>query len=210
MSNTVIVDYGMGNLRSVLRRIEKLGFPAAISSDPEVVSGADKIILPGVGAFKSGMLQLEERGLTSVLHEKAMVEKVPTLGICLGMQLIAQASEEGDASGLGWIDADVIRFRFEAGGGEALKVPHMGWNTVSLTKPQHPFVSDLEEAPRFYFVHSYHLRVPDAELVLGTTNYGYDFPAIVAQGNIWAAQFHPEKSHQFGVTLLKSFLEKSG
>jgi imidazole glycerol-phosphate synthase subunit HisH len=199
----VIVDYGMGNLGSIVNMIKKVGSQAVISSDPEQIRQAPKIILPGVGAFDTGMRRLNELGLVDVLNEKVLVEKTPTIGVCLGMQLLAKGSEEGVLPGLGWIDADVVRFRFE---GNQLRIPHMGWNTVNIQHEECLF-RGLNNESRFYFVHSYHMVCHNTEDILTTTPYGYDFVSSVERGNIYGAQFHPEKSHKFGMRLLKNFVE---
>jgi glutamine amidotransferase len=158
-----------------------------------------------VGAFDAGMAHLRELDLVSVLEQKVMKDKVPILGICLGLQLFSKRSEEGVKPGFGWIDAETVRFRFgkDTGG---LKIPHMGWNTVQKTGRGRLF-RDLPEGERFYFVHSYHLRCVDHGDEALTTRYGYDFPSAIEHGNIYGVQFHPEKSHKFGMRLLKNFLE---
>lgn len=200
----VIIDYGMGNLGSIGNMLKRIGAEGVISSDPSVIDGADSLILPGVGAFDHGMEKLKELGLIPVLNQRVIQENVPLLGICLGMHLLARKSEEGDLPGLGWLDADVKRFKFEADV-SALKIPHMGWNEVTPKKPD-PLYEGFEDELRFYFVHSYHVVCDGGDDELGTTWYGYDFASIVRRGNIIGAQFHPEKSHKFGMTLLKNFL----
>ncbi len=202
----VIVDYGMGNLGSILNMLKKVGAPAAkISSDPRDIEQAEKLILPGVGAFDAGMQKLRETGLVSLLNEKVIKLKTPTLGVCLGMQLIGKVSEEGELPGLGWIDAETIRFRFNPNQ-TRLKIPHMGWNTVKV-KREGTLFKDMYAEPRFYFVHSYHVVSHNPEDILTTTDYGYEFVSAIQRGNIMAAQFHPEKSHKFGMKLYKNFVE---
>ncbi len=202
----VIVDYGMGNLGSILNMLKKIGAPAAkISSDPKDIEQADKLILPGVGAFDTGMQHLRESGLIPVLNEKVLKAKTPTLGVCLGMQLMAKISEEGELPGLGWFDAETIRFRFDSKK-TGLKVPHMGWNTVNVRRAGTLF-QDMYEDARFYFVHSYHFVAHDPADVLTNTEYGYEFVSGVQRGHIMAVQFHPEKSHKFGMKLYKNFVE---
>ncbi|MBN1211066.1 MAG: imidazole glycerol phosphate synthase subunit HisH [candidate division Zixibacteria bacterium] len=201
-----IVDYHSGNLGSILNMLKKLGVPAKISSRPEDIKNADKLILPGVGAFDTGMANIQKLGLFDILNEKVLEDKTPLLGICLGMQLLAERSDEGDLPGLGWLKGDIVRFKFNGPSGE-LKVPHMGWNSVSVINDNSLF-KDIDE-PRFYFVHSYHFRCEDSRDVLATTDYGYEFPASVHRDNIWGTQFHPEKSHRFGLQLLKNFVEQS-
>ena len=198
-----IVDYGMGNLGSISNMLKKIGVQSAISSDPLVIEEAEKLILPGVGAFDLGMKNLSQRGLVEKLKSQVMERKKPILGLCLGMQLFTRSSEEGQLPGLGWLNARTVRFTFS--GPEAnLKIPHMGWNTLQIYRC-HPLLNDLGPDARFYFDHSYHVLCNDNDNVLATTTYGYDFPSIVAQGNILGAQFHPEKSHKFGMKLLKNF-----
>ncbi len=198
-----IVDYGMGNLGSISNMLKKIGVQSAISSDPLVIEEAEKLILPGVGAFDLGMKNLSQRGLVEKLKSQVMERKKPILGLCLGMQLFTRSSEEGQLPGLGWLNAKTVRFTFS--GPEAnLKIPHMGWNTLQIYR-SHPLLNDLGPDARFYFDHSYHVLCNDNDNVLATTTYGYDFPSIVAQGNILGAQFHPEKSHKFGMKLLKNF-----
>lgn len=198
----VIVDYGMGNLGSIVNMFKKIGISAQLSGDPNVVKGADKLVLPGVGAFDAGMREIDARGLRTVLTEKVLGEDTPILGICLGTQLMTKGSEEGTSPGLGWIDADTVRFRFSDRA--SLRVPHMGWNEVYPAKESR-LLSGLDRSPRFYFVHSYHLVCHQNTDVLLTSSYGYDFVAAVERGNIAGVQFHPEKSHKFGLHLLRNF-----
>jgi len=201
----VIVDYGLGNLGSIANMASRLGAKPVVSSDPAVLRAADKLILPGVGAFDRGMQNLHERGLVDVLSQKALDERVPVLGLCLGMHLFTRRSEEGSESGLGWLDADTVRFQF-AGDGGNLKVPHMGWNEVGGRRP-HYLLDDDDAERRYYFVHSFHVVCSDPELVVGETMYGYPFSSIVARDNIVGVQFHPEKSHRFGMALLRNFID---
>jgi len=199
-----IVDYGMGNLGSVRNMLKKIGISSQISSEAEKIAEATKLILPGVGAFDNAMQNLGNLGLIPVLKRKVIEEKTPFLGICLGMQLLTKRSEEGSLSGLGWIDAETVRFRFS--GGENLKIPHMGWNTIAVRK-ESPLYDGLLEEPRFYFVHSYYVACNNPSDVLTTTDYGIDFCSSLACGNVFGVQFHPEKSHKFGMRLLKNFAE---
>jgi len=202
----VIVDYGMGNIGSILNMLKKVGAPAAkISSEIKDIEQADKLILPGVGAFDTGMQRLREKNLIGLLNEKVVKSKTPTLGVCLGMQLLTKVSEEGELPGLGWIDAETIRFRFDPKQ-SGLKIPHMGWNTVKVQREGTLF-KDMYAEPRFYFVHSFHVVAHNPEDVLATTEYGYDFVSAIQHGHIVAAQFHPEKSHKFGMKLYKNFVE---
>jgi glutamine amidotransferase len=202
----VIVDYGVGNLGSIVNMLKKVGAKATTSSDPAVLHEADKLILPGVGAFDPGMRKLNEAGLVPVLNELVLEKKVPVIGLCLGLQLMTRCSEEGREKGLGWIDAETVRFKFDLEQAH-LKVPHMGWNTLDVRSP-HPLVSDLEPGARFYFVHSFHILCKDESDVVAYTEYGYRLPAVIARGNVMGAQFHPEKSHKYGMQLLRNFAEQ--
>jgi len=199
----VIIGYGTGNPGSIQKMLERLGIDAVISDVPRDVERADKLILPGVGAFDHGMRELEARGLISVLDHRVLDCNTPILGICLGMQLFSKRSEEGIRPGLGWLDAETIRFRFDPADGN-LKIPHMGWDTIEVKRPS-PLLDDRYEESRFYFVHSYHVRCRDAADVLATARYGIEFHAAVIHGNIMGTQFHPEKSHKFGLKLLGNF-----
>lgn len=199
----VVIDYGMGNNGSIINMLKRVGAEAKISSDPVVIGSAKKLILPGVGAFDNGMKNLEERGFLPVLHKRVLQENIPILGICLGVQLFTKGSEEGRLPGLGWLDARTVRFRFDLQESK-LKIPHMGWNELHIDRP-HRIFGNLDAHPRFYFVHSYHLVCNDQTLVLTTTHHGYAFASAVAKGNILGTQFHPEKSHKFGLHLLKNW-----
>lgn len=199
----VVVDYGMGNVGSIANMLRKVGAEAQISADHAVIASAGKLILPGVGAFDQGMQNLADRGLVALLTRKVVEEKTPILGVCLGMQLFARTSEEGRCPGLGWLDAATVRFR--PGASESrLKVPHMGWNTIKLRRP-HRILAGLEEGARFYFVHSYHVVCHDPDVILAGTVYGVEFVSAVARDNIVGVQFHPEKSHRFGMQLYRNF-----
>ncbi|CAG4999642.1 Imidazole glycerol phosphate synthase subunit HisH [Dyadobacter sp. CECT 9275] len=201
--HTVIIDYGMGNLRSVQKVFNRLDPATHISSDIEKIAGASKLVLPGVGHFAAGVKKLRETGIWDVLNHKVLVEKTPVLGICLGMQLMARHSEEGNAAGLGWFDAEVVRFRVN----DRLKykVPHMGWNTVE-GRGSGPLFRDVPEDVQFYFVHSYHVVCKDPSDVLGSTTYDYPFVSVMGKGNIYGVQFHPEKSHGWGEQLIANFM----
>lgn len=203
----VIVDYKMGNLGSILNMLKKIGAPATISSRSEDVAAADRLILPGVGAFDAGMSSLRESGLMEVIHRKAFQDKIPVLGICLGMQMLFARSEEGSLSGLGWIEGEIVRFRFH-GDLTAPRIPHMGWNTVAVRREDSLF-RGMERNPAFYFVHSYHAVCRREEDVLARAHYGFDFVVAVQRGNIFGTQFHPEKSHRYGLNLLRNFAELS-
>ncbi len=197
----VIIDYGVGNLGSIQNMLRKTGTEAIVSKEPGAVEKADKLILPGVGAFDTAMKSLEASGLVPVLKKRVISDETPLLGICLGMQLLTRGSTEGKTQGLGWVDAETVRFE-----NCGLKVPHMGWNTVTIQRDD-PLFRDMYPEPRFYFVHSYYVRCADNGNVLTTTSYGHDFCSSLAQGNIRGVQFHPEKSHKFGMKLLKNFAE---
>lgn len=198
-----IVDYGMGNLGSVVNMFKKVGAQARISSDVEEIRHASKLLLPGVGAFDAAMQRINNMpGLLEVLNDKALKEKVPVLGICLGMQLLTLGSEEGVLPGLGWIAGRA--HHFESRIDQMLKVPHMGWNVAKIvneTKLTEGFEGEL----RFYFVHSYYVLVEQQQCSMMKTSYGVDFDAAIHQDNIFGAQFHPEKSHKFGMRLFKNF-----
>ena len=201
-----IVDYGMGNLGSIANMLKKLGAPARISSDPAEIASAEKLILPGVGAFDAAMERIDEAGFRAVLNERALQARVPMLGICLGMQLLTQSSEEGQRPGLGWIDARTLAFNDRVD--EKLRVPHMGWNVVD-TAASSPLTAglDSDDETRFYFVHSYFVQCAnDADVIL-TTDYGRTFHSGLRRDNIYGVQFHPEKSHRYGMKLLGAFAE---
>jgi len=197
-----VVSYGVGNLGSIFNMLRKLGVAAAAASTPDDISRAERIILPGIGAYDHGMESLSEHGLVEPLRQRVLQDRVPLLGICLGMQLLGKGSEEGNRSGLGLIDADCVRFN--ANGSQTLKIPHMGWKTLAFRQPS-PLTDRLDSESRFYFVHSYHVVCHSPGDVLATANYGVEFTAMVHRENIWGAQFHPEKSHRFGMTLLENF-----
>ncbi len=201
----VIIDYKMGNLGSISNIIKKIGHSSVISSDIDVISSASKIILPGVGSFEKAMSNLKEMNLIPVLNQKALVEKTPILGICLGMQLLTNSSEEGDVKGLGWINAKTVKFKISDF--PDLKVPHMGWNDT-IFSTSHRLSGGYHDDPRFYFVHSYHAVCESDENVLTTTKFGYSFASGIFKENIIGVQFHPEKSHKFGMQLIKNFIEK--
>lgn len=196
-----IIDYEMGNLGSVLNMFKKAQVPARIVSDPSVVEKSEKIVLPGVGKFDHGMKSLKKGGLFEVLNHLVLEKKVPTLGICLGMQLMAKKSEEGDLPGFGWVDSTVHKFRFDD---PTLKVPHMGWNYVKQIR-ENAILDGLQSKPRFYFVHAYYVKCETERDVLLQANYGLDFVAGFQKENIYGFQFHPEKSHKFGMQILKNF-----
>ena len=200
----VIIDYGMGNLRSVHHKVNKAGIRAVLSSSIEDIEAAEKLILPGVGAFGAGMAQLESRGLFPVLQEKVVVGKTPILGICLGMQLFASWSEESHVKGLEWIDADVRRFNFPDSA--PYRIPHVGWNTLIQVKSS-PLLNHIVSDQRFYFTHSYHLCCRFDDDVVAMTRYGYEFASVIRHDNIFGTQFHPEKSHRRGIEIIRNFVQ---
>ena len=203
----VVIDYGLGNPASARNMLRKAGVDAVVTADPTAIAGASRLVLPGVGAFDHGMQNLEDRGLIPVLNDAVLARKVPVLGICLGMQLMSRGSEEGVKPGLGWLAASTVRFDFPVGSG--LRVPHMGWNTVRSRGSS--FLSrSLAADDRFYFVHSYHVRCDELDDVSLVADYGGEVVAGVVRGNVAGTQFHPEKSHKFGLALLKAFAEWDG
>ena len=197
-----IVNYGVGNLASIQNILKKIGVPSRISSSREEVAEAERLILPGVGAFDSCAQKLAESGLSDVLNTRVLEDKIPVLGICVGMQLMLSQSEEGNRKGLNWIPGNVVKFQAEKLSG--LKVPHMSWTDVKLSMKSN-LLDNMHESPRFYFVHSYHARVEDSSHELMSAEYGYEFTAAIQRDNIVGVQFHPEKSHKFGMKLFQNF-----
>lgn len=199
-----IVDYGLGNLGSIFNMLKKINVKSEIVSNPDKVAKSTKILLPGVGAFDAAMQKINQSGLLEILNQKAKVEKVPFLGICLGMQLLTEGSEEGVLPGLSYIKGYTKKFSFDK---PSLKIPHMGWNVVNL-KNNSPLTKGMEtEEQRFYFVHSYYVQCSNPDNVIGQTHYGFDFACAIQDDNVFGVQFHPEKSHRFGMKLLKNFAE---
>lgn len=199
----VILDYGIGNLSSIRNMLKKSGCTGVlISNRPEDVAQAEKIILPGVGNFEHCMIQLKQALFFETLEHRVLHENVSILGVCVGHQMLFEYSEEGDCAGLGWIPGQVVRFD-KSRIAENLKIPHMAWTDVKVSRNASLF--NGLDAPRFYFVHSYHAVCPE-EYVLATGHYGYDFVASVQQNNIFGVQFHPEKSHRYGMQLYRNFL----
>ena len=199
-----VLDYGLGNVAAFVNIYKRLNLPVEVASTADQLANAGKIILPGVGAFDWAMTRLNESGMRECLDDLVMVKKKPVLGVCVGMQMMAKRSDEGKLPGLGWIDADVYRFD-ETGFHQQTRLPHMGWNDVSPRNGECLFRG--LSAPRFYFLHSYYFAPARAEDVLGETDYNGSFTSVARAGNVFGTQFHPEKSHQWGIALLKNFAE---
>jgi imidazole glycerol-phosphate synthase subunit HisH len=200
--NIAIVDYGMGNPGSTLNMLNYLGIEGIITSSPKEISLAKKIILPGVGAFDNGINNLKSSGLYEVLEKKVLEDKIPILGICLGMQLMTLGSEEGNLDGFGWINAHTRRFISDKT--DNIKVPHIGWNRVTAVNG-HPITHQLDEQSKFYFVHSYHVVCNHRKNAVATTCYGITFDSMFAKENVYGCQFHPEKSHKHGMKIFENF-----
>ena len=201
----VIIDYGMGNIGSIVNMFKYLGIDALVSSDKEIISSADKLILPGVGNFDRAVENINSLNLDDTIKEMALVKKVPFLGICLGMQLMCKESEEGKLVGLSLVDAVVKKFNFPKDSN--LKVPHMGWDYDDIQK-ESTIMNDLDNRSKFYFVHSYFVSCEDVSDVLTYTTYGKEFVSSFEKDNIIGVQFHPEKSHRYGISLFKNFINK--
>lgn len=199
-----IIDYGAGNLGSIQNMLKKIGVESKITSDKIDIERATKLILPGVGSFDYGMQQLHQNELVDILNDKVLGQQTPILGICLGVQLFTKKSEEGELKGLGWFDAETIKFKFDD---TKLKIPNMGWQDVEIKK-ESPLTKNLPSDARFYFVHSYHLKANNPTDIMLNANYGYEYVCGLEKDNIVGVQFHPEKSHKFGMTLLKNFAEQ--
>lgn len=197
-----IIDYDMGNPRSIMNMLQRLGFNSEITREHKKIENAKKVILPGVGSFDTAMKNLDNYGLTEPLSKKALIDKVPFLGICLGMQILTNSSEEGELPGLGWINGSALKFKSNAD----IKVPHMGWNYIK-SNPNSKICFNLDPKSRFYFVHSYYVQVTNSEHSSMKTNYSLEFDSGIENDNIFGVQFHPEKSHKFGMQILKNFSE---
>lgn len=204
MKDTVIIDYGMGNLSSIQNMAKYLGYEVIISSDFHQIANAEKLILPGVGNFGEAMRIINKSGLREILDEAVLQKKTPIFGICLGMQLLSSYSEEGNCEGFNWIQAQTRKFEFSEK--INLKIPHMGWDFITVKRPTQ-LLSDIEMESRYYFVHSYYVKCQSEIDVVATTNYGIEFDAVIKHENIMGTQFHPEKSHRFGMKILKNYLE---
>lgn len=206
MTEITIIDYGTSNLGSMRNMLKKLAVGSRFATTAEDVLTADKIILPGVGAFDAGMKKLRASGMFEALNQRVLVDQVPILGVCLGMQMLGRGSEEGREQGLGWVDAQALRFR--PGLYPGMRVPHMGWNEA-VHKRLSPLVDMPPERCRFYFANSYHVVCADpADVLLSTAYAGFEFTSAIERGHIRGAQFHPEKSHRYGMWLLENFARK--
>lgn len=201
----VIIDYGIGNLGSIKNMLRKIGKEAKISSDAEDIKSADKLILPGIGAFDAGMSHLRDSGHMDLLNTRVLDDKAPVLGICLGAQMMTRGSDEGKEPGLGWFEADTLRMTFDGIPGK-WPLPNIGWRDVAAPNP-YPLLDGYDETPRFYFVHSYYMKADAPDIVSLTSEYGFEFACGLSRGNIHCAQFHPEKSHKFGMRFLRNFAE---
>jgi glutamine amidotransferase len=199
-----IVDYGLGNIMAFTNVYRRLDISVTVAKHPRDLEGASKVILPGVGAFDHAVLLLKQSGLEESLHEIVMSRRIPVLGVCVGMQILAASSEEGRLRGLGWVEGEVKKFRPTTTAG--MRVPHMGWNDVRPTRSARLF-QGIEKDARFYFLHSYYFKCASAENVLAETDYGGTFSSAISAANIYGVQFHPEKSHRFGTRLLQNFAE---
>ena len=201
-----IINYGMGNTGSIRNMLTKIGIKSAVSSDYEAIAAADKLILPGVGAFDPAMKRLQDLNVISLLNDRVINDLVPFLGVCLGMQLITTGSDEGELPGLGWVDARARSFA-SSGLNDSLPVPHMGWNSVNDIGPS-LLLDGMTSDARFYFAHSYYVDCDDSADVQGTSQYGVEFASVIGRQNIFGVQFHPEKSHRFGMAVLRGFVER--
>jgi len=202
-----IVNYGVGNLSSMQNMLKKIGVASVVSSNKEEIASAEKLILPGVGAFDTCADRLKESGLIPVLNERVIKDKIPVLGVCVGMQLMLESSEEGIMPGLGWMKGKIVRFNRDLIP-EQLKIPHMGWAEIGVSKKNN-LLDGIEEAPRYYFVHSFHASLEYREDELFFATHGYQFTAGIQRENITGVQFHPEKSHKFGMKLLFNFVSNN-
>jgi glutamine amidotransferase len=202
-----IIDYGLGNLGSVQNMLRKAGAVSVLVNDPDQLDRYPAVILPGVGAFDAGAKKLAEQGFDDALKQYVANESGLLLGICLGMQLLMDSSEEGECLGLGFIPGQVSHFIFsEELASQNLKIPHMGWNELKVISDT-PLLEGLDDRARFYFVHSYHAVCSCADHVLASANYGYEFTCMIGKDNVFGAQFHPEKSHRFGLHLFKNYIK---
>ena len=197
-----IIDYGIGNVFSIYNMLKKIGLKSVVTADEQAILSAEKIILPGIGAFDHCMQQLNKSGLRPAIEQRVIGDHTPVLGVCVGCQMLMELSEEGNEKGLGWIKGRVVKFKKEQMPQE-YKIPHMSWSDTTPTENQKLY-NGIDD-PRFYFVHSYHLEPDNTSVITATAEYGYTFPASVGSGNIQGVQFHPEKSHKFGMKLYTNF-----
>ena len=198
-----VVDFGLGNVKAFANVYSESNVPFVLAKRAAELREADRSILPGVGAFDQAMLRLEESGMKETLDDLVVGRKVPVLGVCVGMQMLAPSSEEGRRPGLGWVDGEVKRVT-PAGPRDAMRVPHMGWNTIRPVRTS-PLLTGLDEEARFYFLHSYCFKSRRPEDVVAVTDYYGEFASVVNSGNVYGVQFHPEKSHRWGIRLLRNF-----
>ena len=203
-SKVSVVDVGVGNIRSIWNSLQRLGAALVLAASPAEVGAAERLVLPGVGHYGSAMARLKSLGFGDALDEAVLARRVPVLGICLGLQLMAAGSDEGEAPGLGWLDARVVRLNVPDRA--SFKVPHIGWNTAAPTRPGR-LLDGADPLAEYYFTHSYHLDCADERIELATTDYGTSFPSVIEQDNIFGTQFHPEKSRAAGQAVLRKFLE---
>jgi len=201
-----VIDYGIGNVSSIVNIFKKIGVPSILTNDIEQIDKASKLVLPGVGSFDVGMQRLRKSGLADVIKKHAIENQKPLLGICLGMQILGKSSEEGKESGLNFIPFGNKRFFLK--NDTSLKIPHMGWDIVTTVGKDDPLIEGLNQVQRYYFAHSYHAVCDSEDNVLMRCEYGYSFVAAVKKGNIYGVQFHPEKSHKFGMALLENFARR--
>jgi len=202
-----IIDYGLGNVKAIANVYKKLDVPISIARQPDDLRRTGKVILPGVGAFDEAIRRLDGSGMREILDEFVLHRRLPVLGICVGMQMLAHSSEEGKLAGLGWVDADVRRFDPASMSlAPPVCIPHMGWNTIRVVR-EGGLLKELNNGARFYFLHSYYMRCRKSEDVIAMADYGGEFACAVNTANVYGVQFHPEKSHQFGIQLLKNFAE---
>lgn len=200
-----IIDYGVGNIKAFQNAYKKLGIKVSVAQSPNDIKAAERLILPGVGHFDYAMQRFFDSGMMEITNEMVLNRKTPVLGVCVGMQMLAKSSDEGRLPGLGWVNAAVRKFD-SAQSSEPGRLPHMGWNAV-ISQKENPLLLNLEKNARFYFLHSYYFNCTDGEDSIAISHYGSDFASIINHRNIYGVQFHPEKSHHFGVQLLKNFAE---